>query len=164
MQAVYNDHPPVVKLLLEAKASTTLRGGTTDETAFELASRMRHDECIQLVRWMNTLDLADAGSVAVRFAVGERVLCYTSTRNDDIDFTHMGEATWTAGTVVKVFYTQKAFPAGKAAPYQVKLDDHAGRTIYVPKDADNVICPLETEEERKARLDAVASGGRRRRR
>ena len=107
---------------------------------------MRHDECIQLVRWMNTLlDLADAGSVALRFAVGERVLCYTSTRNDDIDFTHMGEATWTAGTVVKVFYTQKAFPAGKAAPYQVKLDDHAGRTIYVPKDADNVIRPLETE-------------------
>ena len=85
LHAVVNDRPPVVKLL-EAKASTSLRGGPTDEDfARARLERMGHNECIQLLRWMNTLlDVADADKLALRFAVGDRVLRYASTRADKL--------------------------------------------------------------------------------
>ena len=60
---------------------------------------------------------------ALRFELGARVFCNTGA--------------WTPGTVVKQNYREKSWPAGKIAPYQVKLDD--GRLIYAPLDADKVI-------------------------
>ena len=69
------------------------------------------------------LDTKDQGSIKLRFAVGDRVLCLCGT--------------WQAGTVVKHFLVQKRFPPGKCAPYQVKLDD--SRLIYAPTDTDGVI-------------------------
>lgn len=44
---------------------------------------------------------------------------------------------WTAGSVVKLFYTQSSFPPNSCAPYQIKLDD--GRLIFAPADEDRVI-------------------------
>ena len=49
---------------------------------------------------------AKAGLIKLRFAVGERVECNCGT--------------WTPGTVVKLFYSQKSFPADKVAPYQAR--------------------------------------------
>jgi len=60
---------------------------------------------------------------ALRFAIGDRVFCNT------------GE--WTPGSVVKCNYREESWPAGKIAPYQIKLDD--GRLIYAPLDDDKVI-------------------------
>ena len=54
--AVYEDHPPIVRLLLEARASTSLRGTGRDKTPVELAEHM-DAECLPMVR---LLDLADA--------------------------------------------------------------------------------------------------------
>ena len=55
---------------------------------------------------------------ALRFDVGDRVECNCGR--------------WTAGTVVKLFYTQSTFPANQCAPYQIRLDD--GRLIFAPAD------------------------------
>lgn len=44
---------------------------------------------------------------------------------------------WTAGTVIKLFYTQSSFPPNQCAPYQIRLDD--GRLIFAPADEDRVI-------------------------
>ena len=41
------------------------------------------------------------------------------------------------GTIVALWYTQCSFPAGKCAPYQIRLND--GRMIYAPMDKDHVI-------------------------
>lgn len=50
-------------------------------------------------------------------------------------FCNTGE--WTPGSVVKQNYREDSWPAGKIAPYQIKLDD--GRLIYAPLDDDKVI-------------------------
>uniref|UniRef100_A0A6U5NI70 CobW C-terminal domain-containing protein n=1 Tax=Calcidiscus leptoporus TaxID=127549 RepID=A0A6U5NI70_9EUKA len=89
---------------------------------------------------------AKAGTVKLRFAIGDRVECNCGT--------------WTIGTVVKLFYTQKSFPSDKVAPYQILLDD--GRLIYSPADEDRVVrkviddtwkAPVDDEEEPE-RLEA----------
>ena len=86
---------------------------------------------------------------ALRFAVGDEVLCKT-------DLTE-----WTRGKVVALMYRDDQMPQGMVAPYQVQLDpqprqqtagadqpvpddaggqDHAeGRLIWVPEDTDDVI-------------------------
>jgi len=69
---------------------------------------------------------------ALRFAIGARVFCNT------------GE--WTPGSVVKQNYREDSWPAGKIAPYQIKLDD--GRLIYAPLDDDKVIKAGEGEAPR----------------
>ncbi|CAK0835505.1 unnamed protein product [Prorocentrum cordatum] len=55
----------------------------------------------------------------LRFPIGTQVLCQT------------GEG-WQLGTIVDHWYTQKGFPAGFFAPYQVRLD--SGTLIFVPED------------------------------
>jgi len=69
------------------------------------------------------ISIADQDKVQLRFKVGDRVECNCGA--------------WTVGTIVKLFYTQSSFPAGKCAPYQIRLDD--GRLIYSPADEDRVI-------------------------
>ena len=88
---------------------------------------------------------------ALRFAVGDEVLCKTDV------------AEWTRGNVVALMYRDDKMPEGVVAPYQVQLDpqprqqtaeadqpvpdagggggqDHAeGRLIWVPMDTDDVI-------------------------
>jgi len=69
------------------------------------------------------IDIAKKDTVTLRFRVGDRVEC------------NCGQ--WSQGTIVKLFYTQSSFPAGKCVPYQIRLDD--GRLIYSPADEDRVI-------------------------
>ena len=52
--------------------------------------------------------IADKDTVQLRFQVGDRVECNCGS--------------WAPGAIVKLFYTQSSFPAGKCAPYQIKLD------------------------------------------
>eukprot|EP00965_Chrysotila_dentata_P242179 6204736-Pleurochrysis_carterae.AAC.2 len=74
--------------------------------------------------WLSSMiSIADQDKVQLRFKIGDRVECNCGA--------------WTVGTIVKLFYTQSSFPAGKCAPYQIRLDD--GRLIYSPADEDRVI-------------------------
>jgi G3E family GTPase len=78
-----------------------------------------------------SIKLADADTIKLRFAVGDRVEC------------NCGK--WKAGTVVKHFYVQKSFPEGYCAPYQVQLDDK--KLIFAPSDDDRVIRAYTGEGE-----------------
>jgi len=80
---------------------------------------------------------ADVATTQLRFPLGERVECNIGS--------------WTPGTVVKLFYTQKSFPAGKYAPYQIRLDD--GRLIYSPADEDRVIRKVVPDAGKSALVD-----------
>jgi len=68
-----------------------------------------------------------AKGVELRFPVGTRVQCRTS----------QGEDGWTLGSVAKHWYREERWPAGRIAPYQIKLDD--GKMIFAPLDDDRVI-------------------------
>jgi len=83
------------------------------------------------------LSEADVATTQLRFPLGERVECNIGS--------------WTPGTVVKLFYTQKSFPAGKYAPYQIRLDD--GRLIYSPADEDRVIRKVGPDPGKSALVD-----------
>ena len=78
------------------------------------------------------MPLADAEMTQLRFKVGDRVRA------------NCGE--WKEGTVVKLFYTQKSFPAGTCAPYQIRLDD-PDKLIFAPADKDSVVQALVEAEE-----------------
>ena len=67
--------------------------------------------------------------------------------------------------MVKVFYTQKAFPAGKCAPYQVKLDDAPDadqQDLRAANDDDDVIRRLRRQRAQGEADDAEAKRRRRR--
>jgi len=70
--------------------------------------------------------MATAG-VELRFTVGTKVQCKTGH----------GEDGWSNGTIIKLWYREERWPAGRLAPYQIKLDD--GRLIFAPLDDDRVI-------------------------
>lgn len=55
-----------------------------------------------------------------RFALGTQVLCRT------------GADEWSAGTIVKLAYSESDWPRGRTVPYQVRLDE--GTLIFVPQD------------------------------
>lgn len=59
---------------------------------------------------------------SLRFELGTQVLCLT------------GPAYWSAGTIIKLNYSEPSWTSGRTVPYQVQLDD--GRRIYVPRDSD----------------------------
>jgi len=69
------------------------------------------------------IPLSAKETTTLRFRIGDRVMCNCGT--------------WSMGTVVKLFYTQKNFSADMCAPYQIRLDD--GRLIYSPADEERVI-------------------------
>lgn len=71
-----------------------------------------------------SLRIADKDSIQLRFQVGDRVLA------------NCGE--WKAGTIVKLFYSQKSFRDGMCAPYQIRLDERE-RLIFAPADDDKVV-------------------------
>jgi hypothetical protein len=48
---------------------------------------------------------------------------------------------WATGKIIKHWYNEESWPAGKAVPYQVRLDD--GREIYAPVDKDEVVTNVE---------------------
>jgi len=60
----------------------------------------------------------------LRFPIGSQVICQTSDG-------------WEAGTIVDHWYTQKGFPPGFFAPYQVQMDD--GTLIFVPEDIPQLV-------------------------
>ena len=86
-----------------------------------------------------TLQLSQRPNLRLRFAVGERVECLTRE--------------WSAGTVVRLFYTQSSFDQGTCVPYQVRLD--SGKLIFVPQDVDRVCraeAPITNRASAIARL------------
>ena len=78
---------------------------------------------------MPTIKLDETDTVRLRFAVGDRVEC------------NCGQ--WQIGTIIKIFYTQKSFPAGMWAPYLVKLD--SGRKVFAKHDVDSMIRPTRAQ-------------------
>ena len=70
-----------------------------------------------------TLAEASVETTTLRFTVGTRVVCNCGG--------------WKPGTVVKLFYRESSFPAGKVVPYQIQLDN--GKLIYAPTDEDHVV-------------------------
>ena len=69
-------------------------------------------------------------TIQLRFKVGDSIMA------------NCGE--WQAGTIVKLFYTQKTFKEGMCAPYQIRLD-YRDRLIFAPSDTDTVVKLLEEE-------------------
>ena len=59
--------------------------------------------------------------MALRFAVGKRVMCRLANK-------------WPAGTIIALDYWEIHWPLGEVHPYQVKLDD--GSLASVPEDDD----------------------------
>jgi len=81
----------------------------------------------------------------LRFEVGAAVMC------------NMGPSGWRLGRIIALHYREDHWPAGRAAPYQVALeDDHA--LIYVPED-DPRYCREPTAEDLRIarRMDALAA-------
>ena len=70
------------------------------------------------------MSMEDKETTKLRFAVGTEVACNT------------GED-WPEGRVTKQFYTQRSFPPGYCAAYQVEM--HDGRLIFAPRDNDHFI-------------------------
>lgn len=70
-----------------------------------------------------SVKISDTASITLRFAIGTRVECNCGV--------------WKAGTITKLWYTQKSFPEGYCAPYQVLCDD--GKKIFAPRDDDTVV-------------------------
>jgi hypothetical protein len=66
------------------------------------------------------------GTLALRFAVGTRVICWCGD-----------EGGWISGVVQKQYIQDKDVFNGAKVPYQIKLDD--GMVIYAPDDKDAVI-------------------------
>ena len=78
------------------------------------------DDCIKAdYRMEKLLRLKDRSHTRLRLAEGDRVIISEG-------------AEWMAGTITRLWYTASTFPPGRAAPYQVRLDD--GTLIYVPTD------------------------------
>ena len=63
--------------------------------------------------------VAVSAATRLRFPIGTRVEC------------RVGE-NWPVGTVIAHWYTQKSFPEGMSAPYQIEQDN--GKRIYAPRD------------------------------
>ena len=107
------------------------------------------------------LDVADRNGTALRFAVGDRVLCRVggghggAADGSPIDCGRERTPRWLAGTVAQLFHVQeeaervaraagsawppRTFPPGRCAPYRVKLDDGRKIFVYTPTDADGEI-------------------------
>ena len=69
----------------------------------------------------------------LRFGAGERVRC------------RVAPTQWAPGCVVRLFYREDEWPAGRVVPYQVELDD--GRLIFAPADTDHLIRSEASFEE-----------------
>ena len=77
--------------------------------------------------------MEEKDDIKLRFAIGAEVAC------------NMGDE-WAEGRVVQHFYTQRGFPSGYCAAYQVKLND-GGRLIFAPRDHDGFIgVPMAAKE------------------
>ena len=80
--------------------------------------------------WLKDLQPEEPGPVpsdALTFKVGDKVQCNC-------------ERNWRKGEVVKLWYRDDLWEAGRYAPYQVKLE--SGELIYVPRDAAVLIKPV----------------------
>ena len=75
----------------------------------------------------------------LRFPVGQLVQCCTDQG---------GEFPYEPGIIVDTFYTERSWPEGDMAAYQVQMDD--GRLIWAPYDQDGCIKALVVTEEEKA--------------
>lgn len=77
-------------------------------------------------------------SDTVRFAIGTNVICAFPDYFEDIEsddgFNYERKIVTKLGVVIAQHYSEKYFPRGMYAPYQVLLDD--GSTIFVPEDTD----------------------------
>ena len=100
---------------------------------------------------MSLLDISQRDTIKLRFAVGDRVLCNVGVSTD-------GTVTWADGTVIELFYTQRTFPPGKCAPYQIRLD--TGGMIYASRDGDHAVRNGNPKDDRVMLLEAAqrASG------
>jgi hypothetical protein len=88
-----------------------------------------------LTKWMNGEDVEwppfyndkDQGDtpMELRFDLGASVLC------------RIGPDLWEPGTITKLWYRERQWPADAYAPYQIELSD--GRMIFAPFDSDQVI-------------------------
>ena len=76
--------------------------------------------------------ISEKDSVSLRFPLGTRVECYF-------------DGGWRAGTIVAHFYEAPEFPAGRCAPYQIKLDERLPgprgmrELVFVSRDVNSMI-------------------------
>jgi hypothetical protein len=74
----------------------------------------------------------------LRFAVGDEVMCWTSTAKPNAE---NNTAVWTRGKVIQLWWRERGWPAGRLAPYQVLLHgrEEGKDKIYVPADEPQMI-------------------------
>ena len=77
--------------------------------------------------------ISEKDQTALRFRLGARVECNCGV--------------WKAGTIVKLFYSQRSFPEGMCVPYQVKLDED--KMIFAPDDVDHFIRQLVDDTQNR---------------
>ena len=58
---------------------------------------------------------------------------------------------WEIGTVMKLWYREPDWPAGRYAPYQIKLD--RGNWICAPGDSDNCVRGAAGHEDEESAMD-----------
>mmetsp|Transcript_25608 Transcript_25608/g.31065 ORF Transcript_25608/g.31065 Transcript_25608/m.31065 type:complete len:164 (-) Transcript_25608:660-1151(-) len=76
------------------------------------------------VACLSTPELQEEKKKSLRFAVGDKVKCYT------------GDG-WENGEVVALMYREDCFDPGVVVPYQIQLDN--GLLIFAPADDDQCI-------------------------
>ena len=91
------------------------------------------------------LEYAGRDRIALRFKVGDRVVCGGTDEDGRIGF---------PGTVVALFYRQPSFPPGKCAAYQVRQD--RGTLVYANLDTDEYLWAEPPSEAAAAAAAAAA--------